>query len=185
MENQTPEKNTTDEQKRAERKKELIEWVKTIALAVAVAMLIRTFLFQVVVIHQTSMYPTFVEGQRAGVVKCAFWFDEPSRGDVVIINIAPHKRYIKRVIAAGGETIEVRDNVVYLNGEELEESYLVEGIEYPFDYPETTIPEGCYFVMGDNRRDSIDSRYESIGMIEENRIIGKVAFRFVPFTMFW
>lgn len=165
--------------------KEAASWIKTIAVAFVIYIVLTSLFFELMVVHQTSMYPTIKPSDRVGVIKCAYWFDTPSRGDVVIVNITPSLRYIKRVIGRGGESIEIKNSVVYLNGSALKEDYLPEGLVYPSDYPKTTIPQGCCFVMGDNRTGSVDSRDSSIGMINYENVIGRVAFRLLPFTLFW
>ncbi len=165
------------------KRSEAVEWIKAFAFAVVLAIAIRAFVFEMVQIEQSSMYPTLHSGDKCAVLKIGYVFGSPERGDIVIANVSSGKRYVKRVIAIGGETIEIKDNTVYVNGEVLEEEYLPDNLVYD-DYPETTIPEGSYFLMGDNRPTSIDSRSGSIGFIEEEDIIGKVFLRLSPMTWY-
>ncbi len=165
------------------KKSEAVEWIKAIIFAVVLAIFIRAFIFEMVQIEQSSMYPTLHSGDKCAVLKIGYIFGEPERGDIVIANVSSGKRYVKRVIALGGESIEIRDNTVYINGEVLEEEYLPDGLEYD-DYSVTTVPEGSYFLMGDNRPTSIDSRNGSIGFIEEKDIIGRVFLRLSPMSWF-
>lgn len=172
------------EKKRAtERNKEIYEWAKAIAIAVFIALIIRTFVFEIVVVQQSSMYPTLKEGEKLCVIKVAYLLDPPSRGDIVIVKINEMTSYVKRVIALGGETIEIQDSKVYINGTQLSEDYLVSGLKYD-DYAAVRVPEGYYFVMGDNRPASLDSRQPDIGFINKNAIKAKVTFRLRPFRFF-
>lgn len=172
-----------NENKAPKKKSEAVEWVKAIIFAVILAIFIRAFVFEMVRIEQSSMYPTLHSGDKCAVLKAGYIFGEPERGDIVIANVSSGKRYVKRVIALGGESIEIKDSTVYINGEVFEEEYLPEGLEYE-DYPLTVIPEGEYFLMGDNRPTSIDSRNGSIGFIEEKDIIGRVFLRLSPMSWF-
>ncbi|NLW70048.1 MAG: signal peptidase I [Eubacteriaceae bacterium] len=165
----------------AKKKNEFLEWVKSLAIAVFVALMVRAFLFEFVVVKQTSMYPTLEPEQKLGLFKCAYLFSEPKHDDVVVIKIDNEKDYVKRVIAVAGQTVEIKDSRVYINSVELEEPYLVEGLVYS-DYGPCSVPEGYIFVMGDNRPSSIDSRV--LGLISTSRLKGKVIFRVYPFRFF-
>lgn len=171
------------EQKENKTKKksnsEFYEWTKAITIAVVIALLIRIFIFEFVVVEQTSMYPTLKEGEKLCVVKAAYWFDAPERGEIVIVKISDTTNYVKRVVGLPGETVEIKDNVVYINGEALDEDYLVSGLTYN-DYGPITVPDGEYFLLGDNRPVSQDSR--EMGCFSQDAIIAKVAFRLRPFT---
>jgi len=114
---------------RKKQKSEAAEWIKSILLAVVIAVIIRAFVFELVVVDQSSMYPTLESGDKLGVMKVTYLFDSPERGDIVIAKVASGKNYVKRVIALGGETLEIIDSVVYINGEPLEEEYLPDGLE--------------------------------------------------------
>ena len=175
--------NTDNTNNKKDKKTEMLEWIKAIIFAVILAIFIRAFVFEMVQIQQSSMYPTLHSGDKCAVWKAGYIFDDPERGDIVIANVPGGKRYVKRVIALEGETIEIIDSTVYVNDEILEENYLPDGLEYE-DYPKTTIPEGTYFLMGDNRPTSIDSRSGHIGFIGEKDIIGRVFLRVSPMTWY-
>ena len=121
-------------------------------------------------VEGSSMEPTIHDGQSAIKIKAAYWFGDPQRGDVIIGN-HPDEGYglIKRVIALPGEWVQVTRDHVYINGEPLEEPYS-QGRNNPI-YSRTQVPENSYFVMGDNRNHSTDSR--SWGMMPRENITGK------------
>lgn len=168
---------------RSEIKKEVIDWVKTILFALAFAIVMRMFVFEFVIVEQSSMYPTLKPADRLCVFKITYRVSKPHRGDVAVLKISENKTYVKRVIGLPGETIKIEENTVYIDGDPLYEPYLVEGLKFD-DFPETKIPEKSYFVMGDNRPSSIDSRRSTIGFIKEGSFIGQVGFRLSPFTWF-
>lgn len=170
-----------DKTKKTKAKNEVYDWTKAIVVAIILAVLIRIFVFEFAVVEQTSMYPTLVENDKLCVIKITYYFSPPERGDIVIVKLSESKSLVKRVIALGGETIEIKDNAVYIDGTLLEEDYLVDGLIYN-DYGPVTVDEGSYFVMGDNRPVSQDSR--EIGFIVREDITGRVFLRISPFTIF-
>ncbi len=170
-----------DEQEKIDKKKEIKDWAISIAVAIIVGLLIRTFVFEMVIVKQTSMYPTLNNDDKLGLNKLAYTFSEPDRGDIVVIKIDEEKNYVKRVVALEGERISIKNNTVYINGEPLSEDYLPEGLEYN-DFEEIVVPQGCFFAMGDNRPNSIDSRV--LGSFSLDAIRGKVVIRFYPFKLF-
>jgi len=172
-----------DKTRRVESNKEVIEWAKAITVAIFLAVIIRSFIFEIVVVEQSSMYPTLKETDKLCVIKVAYLIDGPQRGDIVIVKIDDTTSYVKRVVAVGGETIEIKNSKVYINGSLLKEDYLVNGLEYG-NYPAVRVPDNSFFVMGDNRPASLDSREKDIGFIASNNIKGKVVFRLKPFTFF-
>jgi signal peptidase I len=145
--------------------------LETILIALLLAVLIRVFIIETFVVDGPSMEATLWDGQRLLVSKMAYRFSEPKRGDVVIFRypLDPSKDYVKRVIAVGGDTIEVRMGRVYVNSERREEPYVLNPGLY--DMRSTIVPEGCVFVMGDNRTNSEDSR--SFGPIKVESLKGK------------
>lgn len=165
-------------------KSEIMEWIKSIATAIIIAVLIKTFIFNTTYVLGNSMYPTLHEKDRLFANKISLLFGGPSRGDVIVLEApdAPKKDYIKRVIGIGGDVVEIRDGNVYLNGELLEEDYIDEG-SYTHVYDDESIwevPEGSIFVLGDNRSEgaSKDSRY--FGCISVKTIKGITGFRYFP-----
>lgn len=133
---------------------------------------VRTFLVSPIKTTGACMFPTMPTSSIVLLNKTAFWFSSPKRGDIVSF-IVPgiEEGFMKRVIGLPGETIEIHDNYVFIDGKELKEPYV---FSLTFgEYGPVTIPEKCVFVMGDNRGNSIDSRDDSVGMVPINRINGK------------
>ncbi|MCP8616020.1 signal peptidase I [Salirhabdus salicampi] len=147
------------------------------------AFVIRSFLFATSVVEGASMYPTLENGERVIFNKAVYLVSEPDRGDIVIIQ-RPTKNYVKRVIGLPNDTIEIRDHVLYINGEPDEQLYLgEEEIQATADYGPVDVPPENYFVMGDNRSISKDSR-NGLGFIEESEIIGRSEIVIYPFHEF-
>lgn len=168
-----------------ETKKEIYSWIKTIVFAMILAFFLRTFVFQTAYAMSISMEPTLKEGQILIVSKVHYIVGEPQRGDIVVLDKRQDKQeninLIKRVIGLPGETVEIKDNKVYINDKELNPDYT----DYPtpdFGFMKTTIPEGKYMVMGDNREHSRDSRFESVGFVEREYLLGKAFLRVWPFN---
>ncbi|MBC3898370.1 signal peptidase I [Acetobacterium malicum] len=159
---------------------ELKEWIQSAVIAIVLAFIIKMFLFDFVMVQGSSMFPTLVEGDRLIVNKIGYTIGEPDYGDIVILSYSDSVEYVKRVIGKGGDTIEIKDMVVYRNGEPLSEDYI--NTDPYEDFSEVTVPTGTYFVMGDNRANSSDSRYSSLGFVERDAIDGKVIFRIWPLS---
>ncbi len=163
-------------------KKEMYEWIKSIALAVIIAILIKTFLLNTTYVLGHSMFPTLDEKDRLFTNKIVYILGNPERGDIVVLKAPddPDKDYIKRIIGIAGDIVEIKDGKVYLNGEELSEKYLPEDA-YTYEDIRVEVPEGEVFVLGDNREKmaSKDSRY--FGTISIEKIKGKAFFRYYPF----
>lgn len=177
----------TPEQAEAKRKKwfQLYDMAGSVTAALVIIFIVFTFLFRAVSVIGSSMVPTLVDGDWLLVSASS----EYERGDVIIIT-QPNDRnepLVKRIIAKGGETIDIDFNTheVYVNGELLEETYIKEptALYYDVEFP-YVVPEGCVFVMGDNRNDSLDSRSSRIGPIDERYILGKAVFRILPVNEF-
>lgn len=163
---------------------ELWDWIKSIAVAIVIALIIKTFLFNSTKVIGSSMYPTLDENDRLFTNKIVYIVSEAEVGDVVILE-APddeNKDYIKRVIAVEGDTVDIIDGVVHVNGEKIEEDYIAENAYTDaYDQNHWEVPAGQIFVLGDNRefRASKDSR--SLGTIDEELVKGKASFRYFPF----
>ena len=168
--------------------KNIIEWVKEIILAVIIASIILAFI-KPIIIRQSSMEPTFFNGDYVFISKQAYTlFGDPERGDVVVFHTGMQtddgedKNLIKRIIGLPGDQVEIIDGYVYLNGEKLDEPYAEQlsvgecDLEFPYQ-----VPQEQYFVLGDMRESSIDSRNTLIGCVKKDQIVGKVFFRIWPF----
>lgn len=164
---------------------ESFKLVRDIILIIAVFILMGVFVAQPVVVEGTSMLPQLHDGERLLVNKLVYYnfksvsWGHISRGDIVVFWYPddPDKSYVKRVIGLPGETVEVRNGVVFINGTELKEDYLdeVHNKSLP-SFPPKKVKEHYYFVMGDNRDNSSDSRYW--GLVPEKYIYGKAFFRY-------
>ena len=129
------------------------------------------------------MEPTLHQGQILIISRVDYLAGEPKRGDIVVIDSKQdkleHLNLIKRVVGLPGETVEIKGNKVYIDEKALEPDF-TESPTPDFGFEKTTIPEGKYMVMGDNRENRRDSRFESVGFIDEEYLIGKAVFRVWP-----
>ena len=161
-------------------KDELWAWVKTLLSAAVYATLIVTFGLQVARVEGQSMAPTLADQDRLIVNKFVYRIGEPRRGDVVMLYypLNPEKSFVKRVIAEEGDTVRIVDGHVYVNDIPLHEDYVQDEYRSHDDWGPQVIPEGYYFVMGDHRNNSSDSRHW--GNVPKRYIIGKVQLRWWP-----
>jgi len=164
----------------AQIKEELVAWVKTLMSAAVYATLIVTFGFQVARVEGQSMAPTLADQDRLIVNKLAYRIGEPRRGDIVMLYypLNPEKSFVKRVIAEEGDTVRIADGHVYVNDIPLKDDYVPNEFRSHDDYGPTVVQEGYYFVMGDHRNNSSDSRHW--GFVPKRYIIGKVQLRWWP-----
>ncbi|MCT4618452.1 MAG: signal peptidase I [Marinisporobacter sp.] len=176
--------------------KEILEWLKTIAIAVVIALVVTTFVTPLMV-DGLSMYPTLSDHDYL-ILKNTH---EIKKGDIISfestlefsqeelksfnfvkkIKLGKNKSLIKRVIAVPGDELFINDGNVYVNGKKLEENY-INGNTTPGNIHIKEIPKGKIFVMGDNRGNSVDSRY--LGLIDINKVQGKVLIRVLPLSNF-
>lgn len=169
-------------------KSEVFAWVRDIAIAVVAALLISRIITPTIV-QEHSMEDTLQNHNYLILLRTAYKFgSEPQYGDIVVFQSdlvneenGKDKLLIKRVIAKGGDTVAIRDGVVYRNGEALDEPYTKDGYTNGA-MDETLVPDGSLFLCGDNRLVSLDSRSEQVGFVEEERLIGKAVFRLFPFN---
>ena len=165
--------------------KELVGWIVSILLIVAVSYLIVTFVGQRTQVSGSSMETTLSDGDHLIVDKISYRFREPQRYEIVVFPYRYEKNtyYIKRIIGLPGETVQIVDGYIYINGKQLDEHYGNEIIEEAGMAAEpVTLGEDEYFVMGDNRNDSKDSRYWIHPYVSKDKILGKAVFRYWPIT---
>ncbi len=195
--------------------REIFEWAYSIVLAVLIAFLVKSFVFDMVRVDGESMETTLQDNDKLIMTKLGY---EPEQGDIIVLDANYANRenyfdalaeaqgkeelsvlgklkegidlpknckklyYIKRIIATEGQTVEIYDGKVFVDGKELDEPY-ANGLTFPTDsqveYP-FTVSEDCVFVMGDNRGNSSDSRSSRVGEIQEDAILGKSQFRVMP-----
>jgi signal peptidase I len=159
---------------------ELVAWFKTLASAAVYATLIVTFGFQVARVEGMSMAPTLQDQDRLIVNKLAYRIGDPKVGDIVMLYypLKPEKSFVKRVIAEEGDNVRIVDGKVYRNEVLLDDNFVPAEYRSHDDWGPTVIPEGYYFVMGDHRNNSSDSRHW--GFVPKKYIIGKVQLRWWP-----
>lgn len=166
--------DVSGEESRPQSAEKWFDFVATVAGAIAAVMLILTFLFRVVTVDGHSMVPNLQDGDRLILTDVTTRYE---RGEIVVISRDDDDPLVKRVIAVSGDTIDLRDGCVYLNGELLEEPYIDQETydisPGPPDFP-LTVPRGYVFVMGDNRGNSLDSRSYEVGLVDTHRILGKL-----------
>lgn len=163
---------------RESEKNNLWEWIKSILVAVLLALLIRAFIVEVFLVEGRSMLPTLDDGERLLVSKIQYYYRKPEIGEIVVFKATENKDYIKRVIAGAGDEVLVDWDGVYVNGRKLVEPYIIE--EHKEPYGPVIVPEDTVFVLGDNRNNSLDSRNPYVGFVSLDRIKGKAMFVFWP-----
>ncbi len=166
-------------------RREIYDWVHCLSIALIICVVIFAFFIRLIDVRGTSMNPTLNNGDKMLV---SGLFYSPKAGDVVVFKkdeYDPERALVKRVIATEGQVINIDfDNgIVYVDGEPLEEDYIMEPTTNKIDFigPQT-VPEGCVFVMGDNRNASTDSRKNEIGMVDSRLILGKAYFVIYPLS---
>lgn len=163
---------------------EVLDYVKVIIFAVVFVLIVNNFILINALVPSESMEKTIMTGDRIFGFRLAYEFEEPERFDIVIFKYPddPEQKelYIKRVIGLPGETVNIVNGKVYVNGEQspLDDSFCP---ETPIgDFGPYTVPEGCYFMLGDNRNCSKDSRFWENTYVREDQIVGKAVLRYYP-----
>ena len=159
---------------------ELKEWVKSILLAVVIALVIRFFFFETFLVEGTSMHPTLQHHERLIVNKIVYNFKEPEQGDIIVFNYSFRRDFIKRIIGLAGDEVEIRNGNLYVNEKLQDEPYIQDQVMY--DFGPVVVPHGEIFVLGDNRDNSMDSRDPAVGSISLERVKGKAMLVFWPFS---
>ena len=167
--------------------RETYDWVQSLTSALIFCVIVFVFLVRLVYVNGSSMYPTLNNNDLMLVSRV---FYTPRTGDIVVFKkdaYDANKALVKRVIATEGQVININFEIgaVYVDGEEIKENYIRELTYNKLDFigPQT-VPEGCVFVMGDNRNESTDSRNSLIGMVDSRLIIGKVLYVIYPLDAF-
>lgn len=175
--------------------KEILEWIVAIAGALMLAILLRTYVFQLIKVDGPSMETTLHNNQKLIVYKLDYMFSKPKQGDIIVFmkekgpfNIIPYFSeidYIKRVIAIPGQTVDIKDGKVYIDGLTLAEPYITQETARSGDmqFP-LKVEGGTVFVLGDNRNNSKDGRFTDVGLIKYENIRGKAVIRIWPFNEF-
>ena len=182
---QNPENENTPEKEPFDLKAEILSWVQIIVCAVAIALCMNTFIIANSRVPSASMETTIMTGDRVIGSRLTYkLFDDPERGDIIIFRWPDNEKilFVKRIIGVPGDTVEIRDGQVYLNGSDtpLEEPYIREPMESEPGTMQFTVPEDAYFCMGDNRNESMDARYWHNTFVYRDKIIAKVCFRYWP-----
>lgn len=161
---------------------EAVSWVKTIVAALGMAWFITTFLIVNAQVPSGSMENTVMTGDRLIANRLSYTFSEPKRFDIVVFKFPDDesKLYIKRIIGMPGDTVVIKNNKVYINGstEPLDDSFIKE----PMNTVDAVyqVPENHYFMMGDNRNNSSDSRFWNNTFVAKDKILGKAVFKYYP-----
>ena len=180
------------EKKKAEGRfsSELFGWGESLMTVLIFFVVVFTFFVRLIGVDGSSMYPTL---QDRNIMLVSNLFYTPEKGDIVVLNkqgFWNDQPIVKRVIATGGDTVDIDEVTgdVIVNGEVLDEPYIAEKINTlekmgDLTYPQT-VPEGCLFVLGDNRNGSTDSRWSDLGMVDERYVLGHVLSVVFPFSSF-
>jgi signal peptidase I len=182
------------EQEKGEEKKtvshvqEILSWVVPFVAALLVAVFLKNYIIINANVPSGSMENTIMTGDRLIGNRLAYLKSDPERGDIIIFHYPDNEQeiYVKRVIALPGETVEVCDGKIYIDGSEtpLDEPYLKEEWTVATGPYEFEVPEDSYLVMGDNRNDSWDARYWANKYVAKDKILGKAVFAYWPFSSF-
>lgn len=157
--------------------KELVDWVKSLIVAVVIAVFLQQFVFNISVVEGQSMEPTLTDSERLFVNRAVYLLHPPARGDIVILknprDYREGKHLVKRVVGIPGDQVEIRSNRLYVNGELYEHPTAWAPVPAG-EYGPLTVPDGHYFVLGDNRGNSLDSRY--FGLVPGHLVKGRAEF---------
>jgi len=165
-------------------KKAVLEWGVTLVAAALMFLMARQFVLRNAMVNGPSMEPTLHEGDRLLIGKFFYWFGKPGLGDIIAFPYQenPSDYYVKRIVGLPGDVIEIIDRRLYINSQPLSDAFSgepltsISDIEYPY-----IVPPDSYFVMGDNRNFSKDSRFSAVGCVLRGDIVGRVFVRYYPF----
>ena len=159
------------------------KWLQEVIVALAISLFIIVFLYQPVKVEGTSMMPGLADQERIFINKYVYRFEAIERGDLIVFRypVDPGKNYIKRVVGVPGDRVEIFRGAVFVNGNRLQEPYVPENFRDERSMSEIVVPEGEYFVLGDHRDLSSDSR--DFGVVGRTAIFGKAVFAYWPAKM--
>ncbi len=184
--NNNIENGDNEEKPEKSKLREAIDFCIPIVAAIIIAIILKTCIFANVVVPTGSMLNTIQEGDRLIASRLSYISDEPERYDIVIFDFPDDEsvQFVKRVIGLPGETVEIKDGIVFVttaDGKtiELDDSFVTTCVPTG-DFGPFEVPEDCYFMMGDNRNTSWDSRYWDNKFVHKSKIIGKAMFRYYP-----
>ena len=176
-------------------KESWFDWLKTIFFAAVLVIGVRYFLVTPIAVQGASMMPTLEDGEMLVVDKITPKITDFDRFDVIVFKATEEENYVKRIIGLPGDTVQYIDDVLYINGEKYDEPYLddykaalmdtgtlTEDFALEEYLQQTVVPEGHLFVLGDNRRKSVDSRLPEVGFIPVNTVIGEARFVYWPLS---
>ncbi len=194
-------KKGKQEKEKKTLKEEILSWIYTLLAALVIVTVIRTFIFEPIRVDGESMQNTLMDGTVVLATKPEYWSGNYERGDIIIcrypnrnqengfnlggsfeLTLTNHTLFVKRLLALPGDTVEFRQGVFYLNGEQVDESHIDVCIPYTRNFGPYKLGADEYFVVGDNRGNSNDSR--SVGPISEDMIVGHVSFVIWPLSDF-
>jgi signal peptidase I len=161
--------------------KELLSYIKIIVIAIGIAYICNQFIIVNAKVPTGSMKDTILENDRLIGFRLSYVFSKPKRFDVVIFKFPDDEtqNYVKRIIGLPGDVVVIKDGHVYVNDEELDESAYIKEPMVPSTQELTyCVPQGCYFMMGDNRNSSLDSRYWKNTYVAEDKILAKAIFKY-------
>lgn len=160
--------------------KETKRFVFTILIIIILCNIVNAFVFQLACVNGDSMYPTLKDSQILGINKLNDNYDRYS----IIVFKNGRKNLIKRVIGLPGETIKISDNDIFINGTKISDPVNIDMMYYGIAENEIKLGNDEYFVLGDNRNNSIDSRFKEVGVVKNDEIRGKIVIRFIPFKKY-
>ena len=176
-------------------KESWFDWLKTIFFAAVLVIGVRYFLVTPIAVQGASMMPTLEDGEMLVVDKITPKITDFDRFDVIVFKATEEENYVKRIIGLPGDTVQYIDDVLYINGEKYDEPYLddykaalmdrgtlTEDFALEEYLQQTVVPEGHLFVLGDNRRKSVDSRLPEVGFIPVDTVIGEARFVYWPLS---
>ncbi len=169
--------------KKEYRKKETKGWIISMVLAVVIALSLRFFVFEFIRVEGQSMEPTLINNEYVFMQKVSYYFVDPQYGDIVICTFPNRtETFVKRIVGVEGDVIRITNGTLYINGEANYEHYdKAQGIDH--DMAEITVAQDSVFVMGDNRNHSMDSSNSSVGVLDEDMVLGRAEFVLWPLNM--